>query len=90
MVSWRNIQTNQGLVAGWTLFLNRHNIVIKKQSGELASVNGDTVTNWKSKIESVCEGYVQSDIFNMDETGLFFRDTKKTIYFKKGEILCWR
>lgn len=71
---------------GWLdSFLKRHNIVIKKQSGERASVNVDIVTNWKNKIASVCEGYIQSDIFNMDETGLFFRDTTKTTYFKKGE-----
>ena len=71
---------------GWLdSFLKRNNIVFRIQSGERGEVDSDVVKNWKERIPSVCEGYAPSNIFNMDETGLFYRDTTKTTYFTKGE-----
>lgn len=71
---------------GWLeSFLKRYNIVFKKMSGERGSVNTEVVDEWKKKIPSLCEGYDPANIFNMDETGLFFRDTTRSTYFKKGE-----
>ena len=71
---------------GWLeSFLKRHNIVFKKQSGERGSVDKSVVDDWKCKLKTVCNRYNQCDIFNMDETGLFFRDTTRNTYFKKGE-----
>ena len=57
----------------------------KKQSGERGYVNIEVVENWKVILPTISEGYKPCYIFNMDETGLFFRDTTKTTYFKKGE-----
>ena len=72
--------------SGWLdSFLKRHNIVFKKQSGERGSVDCSVVTDWKQKVSYVCEGYEPSNIFNMDESGLFYRDTTKNTYFRKGE-----
>jgi len=31
------------------------------------------VSEWKAKISALVEGYAPRDIFNGDETGLFFR-----------------
>ena len=59
--------------------------MLKKQSGEHGSENNEVVENWKEKLVSVCDGYKPITIINMDETGLFYRDTTKTTYFKKGE-----
>lgn len=71
---------------GWqNSFLKRNNIVLKVQSGERASVDNTVVDNWRKKIGEICEGYSPSDIFNMDETGLFYREGTKTTFFKKGE-----
>lgn len=42
-------------------------------SGEGAAVSEATVTDWKSRLPSICDGYAPADIFNADETGLFFR-----------------
>lgn len=39
--------------------------------------------DWKSKLSTLCEGYAPENIFNMDETGLFFRDTNKKSYHLK-------
>lgn len=59
--------------------------MFKKQSGEKAAVNMNVVDEWIEKLPSICEGYKPSDIFNMDETGLFYRDTTRNTFFKKGE-----
>lgn len=71
---------------GWLdRFLKRNNIVFKSRVGERGEVCEDTVKNWKDSVPEVCRGYAPSDIFNMDESGLFYRDTAKTTFFKKGD-----
>ncbi|XP_041378800.1 tigger transposable element-derived protein 4-like [Gigantopelta aegis] len=54
-------------------------------SGERGDVNNATIIDWKAKLPTVCEGYTPQDIFNMDETGLFYRDTTKSTFKVKGE-----
>ena len=71
--------------SGWIhRFKTRHDIVQKKVCGESASVNEETVSAWLSTtLPSVLEGYKPSDVFNTDETGLFFRLLPdKTLAFK--------
>ncbi|XP_013774244.1 tigger transposable element-derived protein 6-like [Limulus polyphemus] len=59
---------------GWLdRFQKRRNISCSVLSGEGASVNEETVNDWCSHLESICEGYSLKDIFNADETGLFYR-----------------
>ena len=71
---------------GWLeSFKHRHNIVMGTMSGERGDVSNDTVNDWKSKLPTVCEGYTPQDIFNMDETGLFYRDTPKSTFKVNGE-----
>ncbi|XP_053406646.1 tigger transposable element-derived protein 4-like [Mercenaria mercenaria] len=71
---------------GWLeSFLKRNNIVFKTMSGERGDVDKTVVQDWKDKLPSLCEGYEPENIFNMDETGLFYRDSTKSTYFKKGE-----
>ena len=71
---------------GWLeSFKHRHNIVMGTMSGERGDVSNDTVNDWKSKLPTVCEGYTPQDIFNMDETGLYYRDTPKSTFKVNGE-----
>ena len=71
---------------GWLQsFVKRNNIVFGGMHGEKADVDVDKVEEWKSRLMSLCEGYDEKDIFNMDETGLFYRDTMKKTYHVKGE-----
>ena len=59
---------------GWLCRFNqRHNLVCGKMSGERGSVDEKTVINWKEKLPSIWSGYQPRDIFNMDETGIFYR-----------------
>ena len=71
---------------GWLeSFLKRHDIVFKKLTGERGDVDLDVVSSWKSKLHTKTAEYKPADIFNMDETGLFFKDTTKSSYLVKGE-----
>ena len=59
--------------SGWLhRFKTRHHISGNKISGEKASVCQDTIGSWMGKIPGILEGYQPKDIFNMDETGLFY------------------
>lgn len=54
-------------------FKKQHNLVYKTVSGESASVNPLTVMDWKNEeLPKVLNGYHPKDVFNVDETGLFY------------------
>ncbi|KAL1448239.1 hypothetical protein WDU94_003519, partial [Cyamophila willieti] len=69
---------------GWLeKFRKRHNIAYKTVCGEAASVDKSAGADWKEKLPSICEGYSERDVYNADETGLFFRVLpNKTMAFK--------
>lgn len=59
---------------GWlSRFKSRHNIGCATLSGERASVNPDTVASWKERLPDIIKNFAPRDVYNMDETGLFFR-----------------
>ncbi|XP_033730203.1 tigger transposable element-derived protein 4-like [Pecten maximus] len=71
---------------GWLdSFKSRHNIVFGTMSGERGDVDNSVVDNWRAKLPIICDGYSDNDIFNMDETGLFYRDSTKNTLKVKGE-----
>ena len=70
---------------GWlTRFKERHDIMFKSVCGESASVSQDVMDHWLTQIlPGLIEGYTPSNIFNADETGLFWRLLPdKTLAFK--------
>ncbi|CAI6370038.1 unnamed protein product [Macrosiphum euphorbiae] len=71
---------------GWLeSFKVRHNIVFKSICGESASTNLTIVNEWKSKISEIVTGYEPQNIFNADETGLFYRALPDKTFSYKGE-----
>jgi len=52
---------------------HRHSIKSVVVSGERADVDIEVTDEYKKRLPEICEGYANSDIFNCDETGLFFR-----------------
>lgn len=59
---------------GWLQsFLNRHNISLKAISGESQDIDTNAVLSWKERLPNICAGYDERNIFNADETGLFFK-----------------
>ena len=58
---------------GWLdRFKSRHNIGNAKLCGERADVDPVTVDSWKDRLPEITEYYTPNDIYNLDETGLFF------------------
>lgn len=73
---------------GWLRsFIKRNNITFGSMCGERSDVNEKVVEDWKHKLATICEGYSQNDIFNMDETGLFYRDSARKTFHFKGTIM---
>ena len=71
---------------GWLeSFKKRHNISSAIACGESASVDPTTVSDWTAKLPELCRGYSRNDIFNMDETGLFFRALPDRTLSIRGE-----
>ncbi|XP_052746342.1 tigger transposable element-derived protein 4-like [Bicyclus anynana] len=67
-------------------FRARHGIVGRITSVEVASVDKGTVDNWMTqKWPTIWEGYRPEDIFNADETGLFYNMKPDRISKFKGE-----
>ena len=61
---------------------NGNNVII---SGEAADVNPTTVDDWHKCLPDICAGYTNKDIFNSDETGLFFRALPTRSMVAKGD-----
>ncbi|XP_066268105.1 tigger transposable element-derived protein 4-like [Branchiostoma lanceolatum] len=71
---------------GWLeSFKKRHNIRASTMVGESGGVDKSTVEDWKKKIPDVTAGYAPENIFNMDESGLFYRTTTKRTLSVQGE-----
>lgn len=60
---------------GWlTRFKQRHDLVLKSVSGERASVGQETCATWREqKLREYLSEYKPEDIFNADETALFYK-----------------
>jgi len=74
---------------GWlSSFKDRHGIVFKSVQGEAAAVNLERVEEWRHDVlRDLLIQYPPQDIFNVDETGLFWRLLPdKTMTFK-GNLL---
>ncbi|CAF3328501.1 unnamed protein product [Rotaria socialis] len=58
---------------GWLArFRTRYNIQFRVICGESRSVDQNTVDYWKTRLTNIIEHYDPDDIFNCDETGLFY------------------
>jgi hypothetical protein len=58
---------------GWvSRFKDRHGLVFKKLVGESTEVSVESTDTWLESLPSLLEGYEPCDVYNADETGLFF------------------
>ena len=71
---------------GWLdRFKERHNITFKKICGEAKSVDdkSEEMNEWLTELQGIMTEYSPDNIFNADETGLFFKLLpEKTLEFK--------
>jgi len=64
-------------------FKKRHNIAFKVAAGEAGSVDKQTVDDWLTCLPQIISDYSPDDIFNMDETGVFYKMLPdRTLCFK--------
>ena len=61
---------SNGLLEEWQ---KCHNVRMVVLSGEAADVDSTVVSDWGERLNTICQGYALKDIFNADETGLFYR-----------------
>ena len=60
--------------SGWlSRFKARHGNSLKALHCEAASVNSSSVSSSCSELQAITASYAQEGIYNMDETGLFYR-----------------
>lgn len=72
---------------GWLYrFQKRYNIKCSVLSGEGADVSSEVVEDWEKRLSHMCEGYALKDIFNADETGLFYRALPSRSLVAKGDM----
>lgn len=63
---------------GWLAkFRERHAIEFKALSGEAAELDTAAAEEWLKRIPDITRGYNMKDIFNADETALFYRQIPK-------------
>ena len=65
-----NLKASNGWLEKWKA---RHNIKKMIISGESGEVSGKTVESWKNCLPEIVEGYKAEDIWNMDESGCFWK-----------------
>ena len=72
---------------GWIdRFKDRHGIGMKVISGEAASAPTETTVEWRGKeLQDVLKEYNEKDIFNADETGLFYKCLPNKTLALKGD-----
>ena len=59
---------------GWLdRFRARYNIKFRAISGESETVDNDTVEDWESRLSTILKGCNSCDVYNCDETSLFFK-----------------
>lgn len=71
---------------GWiSRFKERYGLKFKKLCGESASCDDGVIQDWFSKLPTLIQGYDPRDIYNADETGLFYKCLPDHTLALKGE-----
>ena len=72
---------------GWLdLWKKRYDIRKIKICGESADVSGETVESWRERMPEILQGYSAENIWNLDETGCFWRALPEHGFGKKGSL----
>ena len=74
------IGTN-GWLSKWKKHYNISKIAICGESGD---VSGETATSWKERLPEILRGYDAEDIYNLDETGCFWKALPDHGFVQKG------
>ena len=56
-----------------------------KVCGESGDVAGTTIDSWKERLPEIVHGYRKEDIWNLDETGVFWQSLPDRGFIEKGK-----
>lgn len=71
---------------GWLEgFKKRNDIVFKNIVGESGAVDNAVCNKWTNDLSTLLDGYSPDDIFNADETGLFYQCLPNKTFAFKGD-----
>lgn len=77
-----DFKASEGWLDKWKL---SHGIKEKQISGESLDVSTTTIESWMERIKELCCGYDVKDIWNMDESGCFFKALPSKGLAEKGK-----
>ena len=63
-----------------------HNLKFRTVSRESGEVSVSTTQSWKEHLPEILEGYEEKNIFNMDETGCFWKALPEKGFAEKGKV----
>lgn len=66
-------------------FVSRHGMIHTRLHGEAGSVDDEAIEEGMAKIRDETKKYDLNNIFNVDETGIFFRLLPNRTFLSKGE-----
>ena len=72
---------SNGWIEKWK---RRYSVRYVKISGESADVSGVTVESWKERVCELVDSYAAEDIWNLDETGCFWKALPDRGFAQKG------
>ena len=73
---------SNGWLHKWKVRYNIKQVII---SGESGDVRGDTVESWKERLPELLRGFSREDIWNLDETGCFWKALPDRGFGQKGK-----
>ena len=76
-----HFKASNGWLARWK---TRHNVKQLRVCGESGEVRGETVESWKERLPELLQGYSSNNIYNLDETGCFWRALPESGFGIKG------
>ena len=80
-----NFNASDGWLGRWK---NRFNVILRKAQSEKRDADTRTTETWlEETLSNILRRYNESDIFNADETGLYYRLCSDWSHISKGETL---
>ena len=77
-----NFTASNGWLECWQKW---YNVKLATLLGESAEVPQDVVDDWSKRLTALTEGYALADIYNADDTGLYFRALPSRSMVVKGD-----
>ena len=77
-----NFKGTNGWLERWK---RRYNVQKVAVSGESGDVSGVTVSAWKERLPEILRGYDKKNLYNLDETGCFWKALPQQGFAEKGK-----